>query len=64
VSDTLLITMRHVRRAKMCARGARLFCERHGLDLRALRAPGLPVKQVLATGDAMALRVVEVARGR
>lgn len=60
----LLITMEHVRAAKMCSRGARAFFERHGLDWQQFLESGLPVETIEATRDAMALRVVEVARGR
>lgn len=58
------ITMEHVRAARMCSRGARAFFERHGLDWQRFLAEGLPAEQIEATGDAMALKVVEVARGR
>jgi hypothetical protein len=56
--------MEHVRAARMCSRGARAFFERHGLDWQRFLAEGLPAEQIEATGDAMALKVVEVARGR
>lgn len=58
------VTMEHVRAARMCSRGARAFFERHGLDWQRFLAEGLPAEQIEATGDAMALKVVEVARGR
>lgn len=58
------VTMEHVRAARMCSRGARAFFERHGLDWQRFLTEGLPAEQIEATGDAMALKVVEVARGR
>lgn len=64
MSDTVLVKMEHVRAAKMCSRGARAFFVRHGLDWERFLRDGLPVEQIEATGDAMALQVVEVARGR
>lgn len=57
-----LVTMAHVRQARMCSRGARAFFRRHGLDWRLFLTQGLPASVIAATGDAMALRVVEVAR--
>lgn len=64
MSDTLLIRMEHVRAAKMCSRGARAFFRRHDLDWDTFLSVGLPAEVILATGDAMAAQVVEVARGR
>jgi hypothetical protein len=61
---TTLVTMRHVRQAKMCSRGARAFFIRHNLDWRTFLKQGLPAEVIAGTGDAMALRVVEVARGK
>jgi hypothetical protein len=59
-----LVTMQHVRAAHMCSRGARAFFERHGLDWRKFLTQGLPASTIEATGDAMARKVAEVARGR
>lgn len=57
--------MQHVRQARMCSRGARQFFERHGLDWSRFLREGIDAEAVRATGDAMALKVVEVAeRGR
>jgi len=64
VSDPLIITMRDIRAAKQCSRGARAFFERHGLDWQDFLENGVPAEKLLATGDAMAERTVEVARGR
>lgn len=55
------VTMRHVRQATMCSRGVRAFFQRHGLDWDAFLREGLDAKVVRATGDAMALRVAEIA---
>jgi len=60
----MIITMRDVRRAKMCSHGARAFFKRHGLDWSAFLRSGVDSSVVLATGDAMAAKVVEVAHGR
>lgn len=58
------ITMRDVRAAKMCSRGARVFCARNGLDWAEFIKHGLDAKVIEATGDAMAKQLVEVARER
>lgn len=60
----VIVRMHHVRAAKMCSRGARAFFERHGLDWARFLHEGLPVEEIAATNDAMALRVCEVARGQ
>jgi hypothetical protein len=57
----VLVTMKHVRQAHMCARGARAFFARHGLDYNRFLRDGLPVEQIRATGDAMAIKVAEIA---
>lgn len=62
--EQVLVKMEHIREARMCSRGARTFFERHGLDWRKFLKDGLPAETLEATGDAMALQVVEVARGR
>lgn len=56
--------MADIRAALMCSRGARMFFERYGLDWSEFLKHGIPADQLEATGDAMALKVVEVARGR
>lgn len=61
---TVMVKMEHVRAARMCSRGARAFFRRHGLDWEVFLREGLPAEKVEATGDAMAIRVAEVARGR
>lgn len=60
----VIVKMEHVRAARMCSRGARAFFARHGLDWQVFLEKGLPAETLVATGDAMALQVVEVARGR
>ncbi len=62
--EQVMVKMEHVRAARMCSRGARAFFVRHKLDWERFLAEGLPVEQIEATGDAMAIQVAEVARGR
>jgi hypothetical protein len=58
------VTMRDVRAAKMCSSGARYFFRKHNLDWSQFLKYGISVEELEITGDAMAMRVVEVARGR
>jgi hypothetical protein len=64
----ILITMQHVRAAKLggtgvlCAPSIRAWCERYGVDLRQLAEDGLPIEQAEAIDDAFAQRVVAIAR--
>jgi hypothetical protein len=58
------VTMKDIRAAGMCAAGVRAFCERHNLDYYTLRKEGIPLTTVENLGDALALKVVEVIRGR
>jgi hypothetical protein len=64
MSDNLIITMKDVRAAKMCSSGARAFFQKHNLDWKDFLENGITAKRVAETNDAMALRVIEVARGR
>lgn len=47
-----------------CHPGARKFFQRHGLDWADFVKNGIEAEVVLATGDAMAVRIVESARTR
>ena len=58
----LIITINDVRAAGLCVNGSRAWFARHGLDFHAFVREGLDADTLLATGDAMALRVVEHAR--
>lgn len=60
--SALIVTIAHVRAAGLCVNGSRAWFVRHGLDFRAFLRDGLDVDTLLATGDAMALRVVNCAR--
>lgn len=59
---SLIIRATDIAAAGYCASGARRWFEAHGLDFRAFVKEGIPAEDLLATGDAMAERVVEVAR--
>lgn len=65
----LIVTVNHLYsvrawngRRGYCARGARAWFARHGLDWTAFVRDGLPASVLEATGDALALTLVEHAR--
>jgi hypothetical protein len=47
------------RRDGYCVAGCRAFAERNGLDMRQFARFGIDAEVLLATGDAMAVRIVE-----
>ena len=56
------VTMRHIREARMCSKGTRAFFEAHGLDWNEFLREGIDATKLEATGDAMAIKVVGVAK--
>ena len=61
---TVTVTMKDIRACRMCSSGTRQFFTRHEMDWNKFLAEGLPEEDFIATGDAMAMQVVEAARGR
>lgn len=61
MSETL-VTVKHVRAAKFCARGARIWFDRHGLDYNEFVFKGLPIEQIENTGDELGRLVAAIAR--
>lgn len=57
----LLIKMRDARRVGYCARGVRSFFERYGLDYQEFLTRGTRAADLYATGDKMAIAVVDSA---
>ena len=64
MSTEPVITIDHVRAVGLCVNGTRTWFARHDLDFRAFLREGLDADTLLATGDAMAQRVVDHARNR
>ncbi|MDZ7476794.1 hypothetical protein U5F73_17665 [Stenotrophomonas pavanii] len=64
MSADVTVTIDDVRAVGLCVNGTRLWFARHDLDFRAFLREGCDADTLLATGDAMALRVVERARIR
>jgi len=70
MTEALFITPDHLHsmpghgaRHGWCHRGAREFCQRHGLDWNAIvHAGGIDAKTLLALDDALATALVEHAR--
>ena len=60
----MIITMRHIREANYCARGARLFCANHGIDWSDFVKNGIDESELEGIDDAMLATVIEVARGQ
>lgn len=60
----MIVTLKDLRRAKMCGKGARAFFSRHGLDWSDFVKQGIEAEKLENTKDAMAQRLVEVARGQ
>ncbi len=62
MTEPLIVTIDHVRATGLCVHGTRSWFARQGLDFRAFLREGIAAEALLATGDAMAMRVVEHAR--
>ena len=56
------IYMRHLRAAGMCNREPRIWFAAHGFSWSDFVSNGISIAEVEATGDALGLIVVEVAR--
>lgn len=59
--SNIVVTMKHIRKAKMCSGGTRAFFKRHNLDWSDFLRNGIDAEKLASTGDAMALKVCEVA---
>ena len=64
MSTDVTVTIDDVRAVGLGVNGTRAWFARHDLDFRAFLRDGCAADTLLATGDAMALRVVEHARIR
>ena len=62
MSTDVTVTIDDVRAVGLCVNGTRTWFARHDLDFRTFLRDGCDAETLLATGDAMALRVVEHAR--
>jgi hypothetical protein len=64
MSNVTVITIDHVRAVGLCVNGTRTWFARHDLDFRAFLQGGLDADTLLATGDAMPMRVVDYAQAQ
>jgi hypothetical protein len=62
VTSELRVTMRHVRAAKLCSRGARAWFKHYELDYNDFLTNGILAAKLEATGDPLALRAVAAAK--
>jgi hypothetical protein len=61
----MLITMEDIRAGGGCAPGLRAFFARYGLDIKAfIRDGGIDADVLAATGDALAIQIVRLARAK
>jgi hypothetical protein len=60
----MIITHNDVRGMRYCNNGARKFFQRHNLDWSDFVKNGITEEQLINTGDAMAVRLVEFAKGK
>lgn len=61
---SVIVEMKDIRACRMCSGGTRDFFRRHNMDWNKFLKDGLPEEEFIRTGDAMAMQVVEAARGR
>ena len=60
----MIIRVNHARQAGYCSRGMRAFFVKYDLNWSEFLKNGLPEETLLATGDALARKVVEIAHER
>jgi len=60
----MIVQVRDAVELGYCIKGIKEFCKRHGIDFRNFVKHGIDEDDLLKTGDAMAVKVVERARLR
>jgi len=58
----MIVRLSHVRKARLCNRGAREWFARKGWNWQEFLDNGIDADLLIATGDPYALRAVEAAR--
>lgn len=61
IVSELRVYSRHLRAARICAKGARSWWDLQGFDYSDFRTNGILASTLTATGDALALKVVAIA---
>jgi hypothetical protein len=64
MNDELIVLHEDMAAVGFCNHHARPWAVQHGFDWTDFIRNGIPAGRLIATGDAMALRVVEAARRR
>lgn len=64
IPDDLMITIKDVRQAGHCVRGAKEWCDRNNFDFRRLIDDGLTAREVAGTGDEHGIRTVRMKMER
>lgn len=59
---TVTVRISHVRKAELCASGARRWFNSYGFSWSDFLQNGKPADELEATGDPLALKVVAIAR--
>lgn len=62
--EDFVITMKDVRAAHHCSAGARAWFKLHGLDWSDFLRNGIAASKMLATNDALGVRLVEFVKNR
>jgi hypothetical protein len=62
MTDDPLVTIAHLREAKLCSRGARQWCARYNIDFMRFITTGIPCSEVEAINDQLGLTLVKIAR--
>lgn len=59
-----MVTPKHCREIGYCMRQVRPWLVRHGFDVKTFVHDGIPVEDLEATGDALAIRICEHVRAQ
>ena len=62
MTQEIIVTVKHIRAANLCARGARQWFTARNLDYNEFLLRGLPISQIDAVDDALAKLVTNAAR--
>ena len=61
MASNVIITMRHVRKAGQCSRGARAFAQEHNLDWDDFLKNGISLEKMRAIDDAIGNKIADIA---
>lgn len=62
MSNDVVVKVEHLRKARMCSRGARAWAQRYGIDYVKFLQEGISATELEATGDALGMKLAAVAR--